>query len=176
MRNLNMGCKQSYLPSPEENNRQALVHNLQDDIMDIDEFKASASKLPLSDTGLNLVFAYSFADKVVQQMTEHNASNYQVLLNDALTAMDILNCELDRIIAAAKENLPADQILGPVIDATHHLSGFHPVLRFCDERDLKGVIERVEELIDSLLDTIMKVESIRHKNATKEDAKTVDIH
>ena len=67
-----MGFNLSYLPAPDENNRQALIHNIQDDLMKMDEFKALALTLPLSDSGLKLVFAYSFADKLVQEMSEHN--------------------------------------------------------------------------------------------------------
>lgn len=171
-----MGFNQNYLPGYEEANREALVHNLKEDIINMSEFKQLVLMLSQSDTGLNLVFAHSFADKVVHEMTAHNSDNYQILLNDAVVAIDILNSELEKIVSDAGGNFNAKDVLKPIIEATYRLRGFHPVLRFCEERNQKGVIERVEDMIDSLQGTIQEAESILDKGCTDQDEPIIRIH
>ena len=154
-----MAFKQSYLCGPDDANREALTYNLQEEITLVPEFKEVIEKLSITDSGIELVFAYSLVDTKVNEMTLHNQQNYLLLELEAITALDILNAELDNFAKATKTDKPTHQVLKPLIDATGRLTGRHPVLRFCEDRDLKGVIERVEDMIDSLHSTIVKVAS-----------------
>lgn len=153
-----LGFKQSYHVSPIEQHQQALSANVQDDIMLEADFKSLIDKLMITDSGMEVIFAMSLIDCKVKRMTEHNAENYQELLGDAVSALTVLNDEIDYIVDIADEDLTVHEVMQPILAATTFLIGKPPTVRFCEDREDKELMTRVEELIDSFHNTIKKSE------------------
>lgn len=143
-----MQFKRSYLPSTIEVHQQALTQNVQDDIMTTNDFKELMAKLNIVDSGVQALFAYALVDNCVEQMKEHNASNYDALVFEAETAINIINEEVERIANATLEKLDAKTTMEPVMRAAHYLLNKHPIHRFCEQRKDKDVMQRVTELVD----------------------------
>ena len=147
--------KEYYLPTAEQH-QQALISNLQDDLMSEPEFKSLVSNLMITDSGLEAVFAMSLIDLKVKQMNQHNQKNYQELINDAVTAITVLNDEIDYIVDVADEALTVHAVMQPILAVTTFLLGKSPRVRFCEDREEKELMIRVEELINSFHNTIRK--------------------
>ncbi|MEO2282053.1 MULTISPECIES: hypothetical protein [Pseudoalteromonas] len=158
-----LSFKQEYYLSPVEQHQQALVTNLQNDIMSEPEFKTLVNNLQVTDSGLEAVFAMSLIDLKIKQMGEHNRSNYQELVNDAVTAITVLNDEINYIVDIAKGELPVQAVMQPILAVTTFLLGASPIVRFCEDREEKELMIRVEELINSFHNTIRKSEEHNRK-------------
>lgn len=151
-----LSFKQEYYLPTTEQHQQALISNLQDDLMSEPEFKSLVSNLMITDSGLEAVFAMSLIDLKVKQMNKHNQKNYQELINDAVTAITVLNDEIDYIVDVADEALTVHAVMQPILAVTTFLLGKSPIVRFCEEREEKDLMTRVEELINSFHNTIRK--------------------
>lgn len=151
-----LSFKQEYYLPTAEQHQQALISNLQDDLMSEPEFKSLVSNLMITDSGLEAVFAMSLIDLKVKQMNQHNQKNYQELINDAVTAITVLNDEIDYIVDVADEVLTVHAVMQPILAVTTFLLGKSPIVRFCEEREEKDLMTRVEELINSFHNTIRK--------------------
>jgi hypothetical protein len=110
----------------------------------------------ITDSGLEAVFAMSLIDLKVKQMNQHNQKNYQELINDAVTAITVLNDEIDYIVDVADEALTVHAVMQPILAVTTFLLGKSPIVRFCEDREEKELMIRVEELINSFHNTIRK--------------------
>lgn len=148
--------KPSYLPSTIEIHQQALTQNVQDDIMTTDEFKALMPKLSIVDSGVQVLFAYALVDNCVSQMKEHNATNYDALVFEAVTAVNIIDEEVERIASSTVEKLDASTAMKPVMQAAHFLLNKHPIHKFCEQRNEKDLMQRVTELVESWHMAIVK--------------------
>lgn len=158
-----LSFKQEYYLPLAEQHQQALVANLQDDIMTEPEFKILVNNFMITDSGLEAVFAMSLIDLKIKQMNEHNRNNYQQLINDAVTAITVLNDEIDYIVDVADEELTVHAVMQPILAVTTFLLGKSPIVRFCEDREEKDLMTRVEELINSFHNTIRKSEEHNRK-------------
>lgn len=149
-----LSFKQEYYLPPVGQHQQALVSNLQDDIMSEPEFKTLVNSFMITDSGLKVVFAMSLVDLKVKQMNEHNRTNYQELVNESVTAITVLNNEIDYIVDVADGDLHVHAVMQPILAATRFLLGKSPIVRFCEDREEKDLMTRVEELINSFHNTI----------------------
>lgn len=144
-----MKFKPSYLPSTIEIQQQTLSQNVQEDIMTTYEFKTLMPKLNIIDSRVQVLFAYALVDNCVSQMSEHNETNYDALISEAVTAVNIINGEVDRIATATIEKLDAETAMKPVMQAARILLNQDPIHKFCEQWNEKDVIQRVTELVES---------------------------
>lgn len=158
-----LGFKQSYHVSPIEQHQQALAANVQDDIMSLPDFDSLMDKLMIVDTGLQVIFGMSLVDCRIKQMTEHNQANYQDLMDEAATAVAVLNDEIDYIVRVADGDLTIHEVMQPILEATTFLLGKPPTVRFCQDREEKELMVRVEALTDSFYNTIKQSEEYKRQ-------------